>query len=48
MVITDISKKIGQEWSQMIEEQKKVWKDKAKELKVDYEVKNIEYNEQKR
>jgi hypothetical protein len=41
MVITDISKKIGQEWSQMTEEQKKTWKDRAKELKVDYEIKSL-------
>ena len=45
IVITDISKRIGAEWSAMTDEKKKSWQEKAKELKVDYEMKLLKYKE---
>lgn len=37
--LPDLSKLIGEEWKNMFEEQKNVWKEKAKGLKLDYEMK---------
>ena len=39
MAVTEVSKKIGQEWKEMSEEQKDIWRKKQQELKVDYDLK---------
>ena len=45
--ITDVSVEIGKEWKEMSEVQQNVWKKKAQDAKLDYELKMYNYKREK-